>query len=290
MQFVRALEPFQNVVATGRAVLNSKLVLGNVVQGIVLVLGGGAFTKAMITALRVKLNGKVIFGDVSGTMLDLIQRYLVLQNDATHLLIDFSEPIARSIQGELTGCINTAAAGVSDFTVEVDIAGATTPTLKGLVIMRSPFSMTPDKGFDVNSLLLIRALIPTTVTETAAGEFQHDLNYGSQGSSLIKRVFISSTILTAFRVKRDSLDIFEGGNPGVLSADNTFIEQNYGRQAQANFYVYDPLMDGNQSDAVPTRRAAQDGGTESNFQWLFTASGAGVHTVQTDVYTSLALL
>lgn len=289
MQFIRALEPFQNVVATGRAVLNSKLVLGNVVQSVVLVLGGGAFTKAMITAIRVKLNGKVIFGDVSGTMLDLIQRYLILQNDATHLLIDFSEPIARSIQGELTGSINTVTAGVSDFTIEVDIAGATTPTLKGLVLMRSPFSMTPDKGFDQASQLLIRALIPTTVTETAAGEFQHDLNYGSQGSSLIKRVFISSTILTAFRVRRDSLDIFEGGNPGLLAADNTFIEQNYGRQAQANFYVYDPLMDGNQSDAIPTRRPPPDG-TESNFQWLFTASGAGVHTVQTDVYTSLSLL
>lgn len=287
MQFVRRLEPFQNVVATGRAVLNSKLVLGNVVQGIVLVLGGTAFTKAMITALRVKLNGKVIFGDVSGTMLDLIQRYLVLQNDSTHLLIDFSEPIARSIQGELTGCINTVASGVTDFTVEVDISGATAPTLYGLVLLRAPSSMTPDKGFDQASQLLIRALIPTTVTETAAGEFQHDLNYGSQGQSLIKRVFISSTILTQFRVKRDSLDIFEGGGPGVLAADNTFIEQNYGRQAQSNFYVYDPLMDGNQSDAIPTRRPD---GTESNFQWLFSASGAGVHTVQTDVYTSLSLL
>jgi hypothetical protein len=61
------------------------------------------------------------------------------------------------------------------------------------VQMRSPQSMSPERGFDQRTRGLIRALIPTTVTETAAGEFQHDLNYGSKGNSLIKRVFIHST-------------------------------------------------------------------------------------------------
>lgn len=280
MQFLRQLEPFQNVVATGRAVVTSKLVLGNVVERVILELGGTAFTKAMITALRVRLNGKTVFGDVSGTFLDLIQRYVLLQNTATFLTIDFTEPVARSIQGQLMGAINTVAAGVTDFTIEVDIAGATAPTLKGLVVLRAPSSMTAEKGFDPAQAPLIRALIPTTVTETAAGEFQHDINYGAKGQSLIKRVFISSTILTAFKVKRDSLDIFEG----VTSAEANFVEGEYGRQPQANVFVYDPVVDGNQSDAIPTRRLDN---TESNFQWLFTASGAGVHTVITDVYTTL---
>jgi hypothetical protein len=46
-------------------------------------------------------------------------------------------------------------------------------------------------------------------------------------------------------------------------------------------------MDGNQSDAYPTRR---DDGTPSNYQFLFTASGAGSHTVFADVYSTLAAL
>lgn len=280
MQFVRQLEPFNNVVATGRAVLSSKLVLGNVVERIILQLGGTTFTKAMITAIRVRLNGKVVFGDVSGTVLDLIQRYCILVNDAARLTIDFTEPVARSIQGQLMGAVDTVASGVTDFTIEVDISGATAPTLSALAVLRAPSALEPGRGFDPAVRPLIRALIPTTIPVTAAGEIQADVNYGSRGDSLIKRVFIYSSILTSFRVKRDSLDIFEG----LTKAQADFIAQEYGRQNQTNLMVWDPLVDGNQSDAVPTRRGD---GAQSNFQFLFTGSGAGSHSVFSDVYTTL---
>lgn len=283
MQFIRHMEPFQNVQATGRAVLSSKLVLGNVIERVYLVLGGGAFTKAMITAVRVRLNGKVVFGDVSGTNLDLIQRYTLLNNTAGFLTVDFTEPTARSIQGQLMGAYNTNAAGVTDFTIEVDISGATTPTLDAWVQLRAPSSMTAANGFNENLAPIIRALIPTTEPVTAAAETQFDVNYGSGGNSLIKRLFIISTVLTSFRIKRDALDIFET----VVPTLNTYIELDYGRVAQANMYVWDPLMDGNQSDAYPTRRPD---GTPSNYQFLFTASGAGTHLVLADVYSILGAL
>lgn len=279
MQFIRKLEPFQNVLATGRAVLSSKLVLGNVIERVYLVLGGGAFTKAMITAIRVRLNGKVVFGDVSGTNLDLVQRYTLLNNTAGFLTIDFTEPVARSIQGQLMGAYNTNAAGVTDFTLEVDIAGATTPTLDAWVQLRNPASMV-GPAWDPKLAPVLRALIPTTIPVTAAGEIQADVNYGSGGSSLIKRLYIISTVLTSFRIKRDSLDIFETVAPTL----NTYMELDYGRVAQANMYVWDPLEDGNQSDAYPTRRPD---GTPSNYQFLFTASGAGSHLVLADVYSTL---
>jgi hypothetical protein len=279
MQFIRKLEPFQNVVATGRAVLSSKLVLGNVIERVYLVLSGGAFTKAMITAVRVRLNGKVIFGDVSGTVLDLIQRYTLLNNTTGYLTIDFTEPTARSIQGQLMGAINTNEAGVTDFTIEVDISGATTPALDGWVQLRSPASMSPKAGFDPGLAPIIRALIPTTLPVTAANETQFDVNYGSGGTSLIKRLFVSSSILTSFRVKRNSLDIFETVAPAL----NTYMELDYGRVAQTNLYVWDPLVDGNQSDAIPTRA----NGIPANFQFLFTSSGAGSHLVFADVYSTL---
>lgn len=282
MQFIRRLEPFQNVAATGHFVLTSKLVLGNVIERIVLELGGGALTKAMITNLVVRLNGKVVIGPISATHLDLMQRYSLLVNDAARLTIDFTEPVSRSIQGQLMGAIHTNAAGVTDFTIEGDITGATTPTLVAYAMLRSPASLTPERGFDPATLPLIRCIIPTSVTETAAGQFQHDLNYGSGGDSLIKRVYIHSTILTSFQVKRDSLDIYED----VSSALAGYIEAEYGRDDQANMYVWDPLVDGNQSDVIVTR----SGSRESVFQFLFRVSGAGVHTVYTDIYTTLGRL
>jgi hypothetical protein len=143
--------------------------------------------------------------------------------------------------------------------------------------------MTAANGFNENLSPLIRALIPTTLPVTAAAETQFDVNYGSGGNSLIKRLFIVSTVLTSLRIKRDALDIFETVNVAL----NTYVELDYGRVAQANMYVWDPLMDGNQSDAYPTRRPD---GTPSNYQWLFTASGAGSHLVLADVYSLLGAL
>jgi hypothetical protein len=161
-------------------------------------------------------------------------------------------------------------------------AGAA-PTQDWWVHLRSPLALSPQAGFDPKTLPIIRALIPTTIPVTAAGEIQADVNYGSGGNSLIKRMIVVSTILTSLRIKRDALDIFEVVAPTL----NTYIELDYGRVAQANQYIWDPLMDGDQSDAYPTRRPD---GTPSNYQFLFTASGAGSHQVFMDVYSTLGSL
>jgi hypothetical protein len=282
MQFIRHGEPFQNVVASSRAVVSSKLVLGNVIERFYLVLGGGN-SIANINALRVRLNGKVTFGDISGTNLSNIQKYITLNATAGFLTVDFTEPTSRSIHGQLLGAIVTNAAGVTDFTVETDLGAGVAPTQDWWVHLRSPLALSPQAGFDPATLPIIRALIPTTIPVTAAGEIQADVNYGSGGNSLIKRMVIVSSILTSLRIKRDALDIFEIVAPTLCS----YIELDYGRVAQANQYIWDPLMDGDQSDAYPTRRPD---GTPSNYQFLFTASGAGSHQVFMDVYSTLGSL
>src|SRR6185437_1367078 len=174
-----------------------------------------------------------------------------------------TEPTSRSIHGQLLGAVVTNAAGVTDFTVETDLGAGVAPTQDWWLHLRSPLALSPAAGFDPATLPLIRALIPTTIPVTAAGEIQADVNYGSGGNSLIKRMVIFSSILTSLRIKRDALDIFEA----VAGALNSYIELDYGRVAQTNMYVWDPLMDGDQSDAYPTRRP---NGTPANYQFLFT--------------------
>jgi len=281
MRFIRHLEPWVNVVATGRAVLNSTLVLGNIIERLYLVLGGTTFTKAMINAIRVKLNGKVTFGDISGTNLDLWQTYQLGNTAAGFLTLDFVEPFSKSMQGEILGAIDTNAAGVNTFTVEMDIAGATAPTLDSWVQLRDVDSVSPGNGFNPKLRPLLRALIPTSLTATAATEQQYQLNVGSGGNSLIKRLIVFSTILTNLRIKRNSLDIYEFVAPTLA----TWIQGDYGKHPQANMYVVDWLADGNQSDTQPTRNAD---GTLSNYQFLLTASGAGTYQVYADVYSILA--
>lgn len=281
MRFLRHLEPWTNVVATGRGILNSQLVLGNIVERIYLVLGGTTFTKAMITALRVKLNGKTTFGDISGTNLDLFQTYQLGNTAATFLTVDFVEPDSKSMQGEIIGAIDTNAAGVTVFTMEADITGATAPTLDSFAQLRDVDSVSPANGFNPKLRPLIRALIQTNLTSTAAAEQQYQLNIGSGGNSLIKRLIIFSTILTNIRIKRNSLDIYELINPTLAA----FIQSDYGKHPQSNMYVVDWLADGNQSDTQPTRNPDT---TIANYQFLLTASGAGTFLVFADVYSILA--
>src|SRR5581483_783521 len=226
MQFIRHGEPFNNVAANARAVVSSKLVLGNVIERFYLVLGGGNAI-ANINAIRVRLNGKVVWGDISGTNLNLLQKYITLNNTAGYLTVDFTEPTSRSIHGQLLGAYVTNAAGITDFTVETDLGAGVAPTQDWWVHLRSPLAMSPQAGFDPATLPLIRALIPTTVPVSAAGEIQADVNYGSGGNSLIKRLIIFSTILTSFRVKRDALDVYET----VANALASYIELDYGRVA-----------------------------------------------------------
>jgi hypothetical protein len=280
MRFIRHLEPWVNVVATGRAVLNSTLVLGNIIERVYLVLGGTTFTKAMITALRVKLNGKITFGDISGSNLDLFQTYQLGNSSAGFLTVDFVEPDSKSMQGEILGAIDTNAAGVNTYTMEADISGATAPTLDSWAQLRDVDSVSPANGFNPKLRPLLRALIGTSLTSSAATEQQYQLNYGSGGNSLLKRLVVFSTILTNIRIKRNSLDIYEYVAPTLAS----WLQTDYGKHPQSNMYVVDWLADGNQSDTQPTRNAD---GTIANYQFLLTASGAGTFQVYADVYSIL---
>jgi len=287
MRFIRHLEPWQNVAASARAVLNSNLVLGNIIERVYLAMSGTTFDKANLQTaahtggLRVRLNGKVVFGDITGSDLDLLNTYLFNNQVAKYLTVDFTEPDSRSIQGELMGAIDTNAAGVTSFVMEADINGtAVAPVLDSWVQLRDPASVGAKNGFNPALAPLLRALIPTVLTPTAAAEQQYQINYGSGGNSLIKRLAFFSTILTNVRVKRNSLDMYEY----VANALASFVEGDYAKKAQANMYVLDWLMDNNQADAVPTRNAD---GTLANFQFLLTTSGAGSINAYTDAYSIL---
>ena len=83
--------PFTNVVANGVATVS--LPVGMSYNRIFLNLGGTSFTKAMITDVKVRLNGKVIFQN-TGSRLDLINTYRKRGVSANFLVIDFTEPDA----------------------------------------------------------------------------------------------------------------------------------------------------------------------------------------------------
>lgn len=233
MLFVKNL-PFTNVVANGIATVS--LPVGMSYNRIILALGG-TFTKAMITNVKVRLNGKVVFEN-TGSRLDLINTYRGLAASATYLSIDFTEPRAKDMAEQYLGNINTAS-GVSSFTIEVTIAGATSPTLDSYSELGPPAP-----------LGVIAKQIMFTMSNGGAGKFPFKLIDVANRGAIIKRVhFAHGGNLTALEVKKNGIVIHDN----ILTAVNTFYQSEYQKTAQSNLYTYDPCLDNNYANAIKTQ-------------------------------------
>lgn len=287
MQFYQRLEPVQNVAANQHFVLNTKMVLGNVIEGFILdKTGSGSLLDANLQNLQVKLNGKTVFGPINAADLRLAETYHTGVNNTGFITIPFTEPRASTKADQLIGAISCPDAGVVDVQIEGDILTATTPALAIFGMLRDPATLRTMPGYIPGTEKFIRALIPTTLAPAVAAELPFTLNYGSRGDSLIKRTYLFSTIATALRVKRDQVEVL--GNGAILAANLAYLQSLYGETAQSNLIVWDPLVDGHQNDAFPTRTQLGNGTSiESVYQWLVTVSGAGTVRAFNDVYSTL---
>lgn len=276
---IRRLEPFANVGANQRAILQSSLVLGNTLEQIVLTLGGTTFTKSHLGVMRAKVNQKTIWELSTGNDLNAIQLYNGHPAAAAYLSLMFSEPRARDRVGQMMGALDLSA-GASTFTLEVDIGAATSPTLTAHAILSPPQSKEGGAGNAVSPLM--RALLLTTIPISAAvTDAAYEVNIPR--GSLLKRLYIMHANLTGFRVKRDGVDIWESVTPALAN----FVEDEYGHDPQSGMYVYDPILDDNMSAAIPTVRPD---GRLATHQFLFTTSGSDTLRVYADVYTPLSLI
>ena len=226
--------PFTNVVASGVATVS--LPVGMSYNRIILVLGGTTFTKAMITDIKVRLNGKVIFQN-TGSRLDLINTYRKRGTSANYLVVDFTEPDAKDMSEQYIGNLNPAK-GVSSLTMEVTIAGATAPTLDSFAELAPPAPL----GVIAKQLLF-------TTSMGGAGKFPMKLIDVANRGAIIKRVhFAHGGNVTALEVKKNGVVIHDN----VPTATNTFYQSDYNKVAQTNVYTYDPCLDNNYTNAIKT--------------------------------------
>ncbi|MFL6675878.1 MAG: major capsid protein P2 [Massilia sp.] len=226
--------PFNNVAANGLATVS--LPIGMSFNKIILALGGGAFTKSMITNAKVKVNGKTVWENTGGR-LDLQNQYRKLGNNAAYLEIDFTEPKAKTMSEQYLGNINTAQ-GVSSLTLEITIAGATAPTLDSWAELGPP-----------GPLGIIAKQILFTSSNGGAGKFPLKLIDLANRGAIIKRVhFAHGGNLTQLEVKKNGIVIHDN----VPAAVNAYWQSSYDKVAQTNLYTFDPCADNNYANAVKT--------------------------------------
>lgn len=272
MNQLRVCNPFNNVVASGIANLDLNPLLGTTLECINLQLGGTSLTKAMITGIQLKANGKVIY-ESTGSFVDALENFLNYATaDATRLSINFMEPKARTVNAFQAGGIDLSpGSGITNLRLEVTIAGATSPTLSAIAEVSPALDIPSER--DIRFLMLRRHR--NTQSIGAAGTFSLQVPHlePSGGGSVFKRIAIFSSTCTAYKAQREGVTEFE-----VTKLENEWIQKKAGRAPQTNLVVFDPILDNIQSGRVWDTRPAN--GIRSA-QLYGTFSGAETITIET---------
>lgn len=249
--------PVNNVVATGEA--TSQIPLGKTLNNLQLQLGGTAFTKAMISAFKLRANGKIIV-EGSGTQIDKINAYRGLTTNAAFLDIFFEDLAGLDQLDRFVGALDTSQ-GIANLTTEITIAGATAPTLSALIEEAAPQRDSSGNPSEVSGLMCKLLRYPFSVA--SGGQLPFNAPFGQNGA-VIKRVHVFNTggFMTGATVKEDSLVIHE-----TTKLQNEYMQVKNGRVPQAGVYTVDFVMDGNMRNALDTRKTR-------NLEFLFDFSAA----------------
>lgn len=256
--------PFANVVATGVATAN--VTPGRTVELIRLKLGGTTFIKAMLTALKVKANGKVIL-DSTGSELDKINSYRGITTEANYLDIPFYDNRMLSEFDRAVGGFDTSV-GISNITMEATITGATAPTLANILTLSA--AQKNKAGQSAPYAPFIAKLLRYPFNVATGGRLAVTVPFGPQNGAIIKRVHVMHTNMTGATVKQDGLVIHES-----LRLENENEQKRHGRVPQAGMYTIDFCPEGSIQNALDTRDAR-------SLEWLldFSAADSGAVVVE----------
>lgn len=249
--------PFSNVVATGTA--TAPITPGRTIEKISLALGGTIFTKAMITMVRLKANGKTFY-EATGAQIDKIMAFRGVVASAAFLDIDFCEFKAAQPIDRVVGAFDTSI-GISNITAEVTITGATAPTLKMII---SESNRQVINGQIAGHATYMSKVLRYPISIANGGTLPVTLPFGPQSGAIIKRVHFETTggLMTGLTVKQDGLVIHES-----IAAENSFEQTRRGLVPQASTYTADFVIDREMDKALDTRDAR-------SMEWLLTFSAA----------------
>lgn len=253
--------PFSNVVATGTATNN--VTPGRTLENLRLKLGGTTFTKAMISMMRLKANGKTII-EGTGTELDKINAYRGEPTNAAFLDLQFADYKMLAELDRMVGAFDTSL-GISNITTEVQTAGATAPTLTPILVESA--AQKDNQGAMAPFAPLISKILRYPFSIATGGTLPVTVPFGPQSGSIIKRLHVFNTNMTGATVKEDGLVIHES-----IKAENDFDQTKAGRSPQTGVYTIDFCLDGNIRKALDTRNSR-------SLEWLFTFSAADSGTV-----------
>lgn len=231
------LDPFNNVANNGLAYSDMNKFLGSVLEKITLTLGG-TFTKAMIGLIELKANNKAIY-QTDGSKLDASKLYNGGAADGTILTLDLMDRKARTINAWQAGALDLSAeSGITNLRLEVNIVGATTPTLVGFCDLSPPTNVKEEENIRFLITRRHRA-VQTIGAANVDVALQVPHLDPSGGGSLFRRIFIYSANLTALKALREGVTEYD-----LTKAQLEAAQKDNFKTPQAGMVVFDPVQDG----------------------------------------------
>lgn len=247
------LPPFNPVANGTRATLQVQRWQMTLARVVLTFLGTNSITKATISEIVVKIGARVVFGPISGTELDKLNKHRGIFDQSDRLTIDFTERDGLSIVAKEVGGIDLPALGNEDVFVEVvNTAGAGTPSLYALggftTLQFDPRKPAPE-GQLIKKVLAYQ--IPTSggTAVTWMPDFK---------GAIVQRVHFSyaGTDWTAsangnvqsLEVKKNGVAVWDR----LSCLDNRFLLQEQRKVPQSKFYSLDFIADNVNSAALAT--------------------------------------
>ena len=267
--------PDANVVAAGtRAVFN--LPIGYTYHQLLLTMGGTTFTVAHLTNMRLKMNGTVEQELGSGThreTMNLFNRKSGVTN--SQLVIDFERPSVHFPESRNLTVIGTGHKPsveqpkvqmneLNTLQLEVDIGGATAPTLELHAVVSAPQPLGVVKRIVSNSYSI------------PAGSFQiQDLPRSSSKYGQLDKLVIAHANVTAaeIRVDREVMQELTPNRLALVQADGV-------RTAQAGHMIWDSTQEGFGAQTISLETAQE-------FRIDLESSGADTITVYAEYLGTL---
>lgn len=254
--------PFSNVVATGKA--TSNVTPGRTLENYRIKLGGTALTKAMLSLVRMKAGNKTIIEGVGADLAKIFAYRSTIAADANYLDLLFADYSLNNELDRMVGAFDTSLVG--SISMEVQIAGATAPTLTPIQIESA--QQKDNQGAMQPYAPLVSKILPYPFAISTGGKLPVTLPFGQTTGSIVKRVHVfHGGNMTGATVKQDSSVIHES-----IRLENEYDQKQYGRNPQANVYTLDFVADGDIRKALDTRDAR-------TLEWLFEFSAADNGTI-----------
>lgn len=247
--------PVANGVRSTTQVQRWQMTLGRIVLAF---LGGAgnSISKTTITEIVVKIGARVVFGPISGTELDKLNKHRGIYDQSDRLTVDFTERDALSVVGKEIGGIDLPAIGNEDVFIEVvNNAGAGTPALYALGGFTS-LQFDPRKPSGEGQLIkkVLAYQIPTsggtavTWMPDFKGAVVQRIHFGYAGTDWTGT---ANGNLQTVEVKKNGVSVWDR----LSCLDNRFLLQEQRKVPQSRWYSLDFIHDNVNSAALDTLSA-----------------------------------